>query len=86
MRAEEAVDEAGRGGEATARPLCAQRPAGGAQRTPWRGALGQPVPDNVSLLPKTVPSFRFPVASWTEGLLQVLRTVLLRVCNPQARL
>ena len=43
MRAEEAVDEAGRGGEATARPLCAQRPAGGAQRSPWRGALGQPV-------------------------------------------
>lgn len=37
MRAEEAVDEAGRGREATAHPLCAQRPAGGAQRTPWNG-------------------------------------------------
>ena len=35
MGAEEAVDEAGRGGEATAHP--ALRSVGGAQRTPWRG-------------------------------------------------
>lgn len=43
------------------------------------GVLGQPVQGADGLLPKTLPSFPFSVASLPDGLLQVLRTVLLQV-------